>query len=203
MWCWSVTEKRLRTRRLIAGMVKKWSITQASRNLLEESYEIMYEREGPDVSSFFTRTLLQWNVMLHRTMFLTKKCLLSTLLVRGVVRYAKLRGKRSSPFCKQAVRQTNLLRNDYIKMMLSQTKFNMFYFKIGNFPIKKYRSVRPYFLINGVFSRWIWWIFIKGTNEISLKIHWNVQWTSLDTNNLPCIVVVPIWIVFPSKEKKF
>ena len=69
---------------------------------------------------FLTRTLLQWNVMLHRTMFLTKKCLLSTLLVRGVVRYAKLRGKRSSPFCKQAVRQTNLLRNDYIKMMLSQ-----------------------------------------------------------------------------------
>ena len=52
MWCWSVTEKRLRTRRLIAGMVKKWSITQASRNLLEESYEIMYEREGPDVFSF-------------------------------------------------------------------------------------------------------------------------------------------------------
>ena len=153
MWCWSVTEKRLRTRRLIAGMVKKWSITQASRNLLEESYEIMYEREGPDVSSFFTRTLLQWNVMLHRTMFLTKKCLLSTLLVRGVVRYAKLRGKRSSPFCKQAVRQTNLLRNDYIKMMLSQTTYiltcKLYHILIWKTPIsksqKKHHWCRNYF----------------------------------------------------------
>ena len=130
-------------------MVKKWSITQASRNLLEESYEIMYEREGPDVSSFFTRTLLQWNVMLHRTMFLTKKCLLSTLLVRGVVRYAKLRGKRSSPFCKQAVRQTNLLRNDYIKMMLSQTT-HLYHILIWKTPISKsqnkHHCVRPYFL---------------------------------------------------------
>ena len=84
---------------------------------------------------FFTRTLLQWNVMLHRTMFLTKKCLLSTLLVRGVVRYAKLRGKRSSPFCKQAVRQTNLQRNDYIKMMLSQTSYN-FNIKLGILPFR-------------------------------------------------------------------